>query len=566
LENKKGLPMEKLFKPSTELRITREEMLYLMRTLDANNLIVVDRQILEKEMRSSLSKTDTEKIEKSLVAKNIIKCDGRQGYVVPTDIRPMLEALFFPEHAVFVVRDQKKGGLQVFCVVKKNNLLLLHSFPEEKKHALRTFSGPDELFQYMVYLFPIFHIPISRAKSEIPLIIYEQIQSLAESGETEKALRLLEKTSLDPDAKKQLIHAFSDKILGGTVSLISFLEGKAEQVDAIDVVSDGRTGWLISQEKPSTPEGVVLSVRRTGADLAMVIRRFIERLTGGNLPRQAADPSGKFKRFTMDSYELIMALSVINCVDLAMKMYTAMSGDVNHEFYNDRMKIAQKSLLMTGLCTVSPQGVPILNEDLAKAVFTIAKADWFIQITASGKDSAAETGVYITRGQFFSAYYNHGEHLQVIEYGMHKDAGLYIESLFPDFCTTKGDSELMTAISFGAMNRLKNKEGNRKEVEKILSADGLTQLLAQSLAEDYSDSIFRAKLLRNNPPEKKEDGREKEIEKEKGKKNGKPISMLLLFKSPRRSWMVHFPDLNEKGKASLADRESFRKALTNLLI
>ena len=378
--------MVKQSKPSADLQITRAEMLYLMRTLEASNLIVVDPQILEKEMRSSLSKADREKIEKSLAAKNILKHDGRQGYTVPMDIRPMLEALLFPEQAIFVVRDQKIKGRQVFCVLKKNNLLLLHSFPEEKKHALHAFSGPDELFQYLVYLFPFFQIPISRAKSEIPLIIYEQIRPLAESGEIEKALHLLEKTPLDPDDKKKLIQAFSDKLLGGTVSLMQVTEGKAEQVDAIDVVSDGRTGWLIFQEKPSTPEGVVLSVRRTGADLTMVIRRFVEHFTGIILPRQTADPSGKFKRFTMDSYEFIMALSVINCIDLAMKIYAAMSGDVKHELYNNRMKIAQKSLLKAGLCTVSPQGVPVLNDDLAKAVFTIAKADWFVQIAASGKD------------------------------------------------------------------------------------------------------------------------------------------------------------------------------------
>ena len=156
--------------------------------------------------------------------------------------------------------------------------------------------------------------------------------------------------------------------------------------------------------------------------------------------------------------------------------------------------------------------------------------------------------------------------MQIIEYGAHKDAGIYMESLFPDLCTPKSDPELTSAISFSAMDRLKNKEGNRQEIEKILIADGLAQPLAQSLAKDYSDCMFRAKLLRNNPPENMEEGREKEIEKDKEKKNGKPITMLLLFKSPRHSWMVHFLDLNERGKASLADRESFRKALIDLLV
>ena len=72
-------------------------------------------------------------------------------------------------------------------------------------------------------------------------------------------------------------------------------------------------------------------------------------------------------------------------------------------------------------------------------------------------------------------------------------------------------------------------------------------------------------MLRNNPPDDKKRDMKKEEDKEE--KNGKKRTLLLLLKSPQRNWLIHFQDLSaKKGRASLADRETFRKALIDLVL
>jgi hypothetical protein len=550
---------------SGNLLVSREEMLYLLHAMGAQKLLVVDPQILENEFAAFLKNADQEKTAKSLSAKKILNRKGGKGYEIREDIRPVLETLFFPEHALFAVRDQPEKGRQVIGALRKNNRILFHSFPEEKMHSLRIMSGAEELFRFLIYWYPFFRLPISQTKSEIPLTIYERIQSLAKNGKTNEAFNLLNSTTLNSEEKKNFIHAIAEQKNGGTISWMQLKEGTIEQADAVDIVSDGLTGWLISQEKPSTPEGAILRLRRTGADLTMVIRRIVERFAGVRLPRQQTDPSGKFKRFTLNIYELAVALAAINCKDLAATMYSALSGDEELKLYSERMKNAQQSLVVSGLCTVNPQGVPILNEDLAQAVFSLAKADWQISITASHGGPNIETGIYIRRGQYFSAYYNHGEYLQVIESGKHVDAGIYMESLFPDFSTSNGNPELTFPISFDAVDKLKNKESDRQAALKVLAADGVADAQARSLAEDFSDSIYRVKLLRNNPPDQQKGDFKKEEVKE-GKNDAK-ATLLLLLKSPRHNWLIHFQNLSDKkGKAAIANKETFRKALVDLLI
>lgn len=557
--------MEKQPTLSNDLLVSREEMLFLMQVIGARKCLVVDPHILENEYNAFLKDADKEKIAKSMLVKKFLTRAGAQGYGIHPDILPMLETLFFPEQAIFAVRDRAGKGRQVVSALRKNKLILFHYFPEEKKHCLQIISKPEELFRFLIYWFPFFRLSISQAKSDIPLTAYEQVKSLAKNGKRDEAFNLLETTTLVPDEKDKFLQAIADQKNAGTISWIQLKEGTVEQSDAVDVVSDGVTGWLISQEKPSSPEEVILNLRRTGADLTIIIRRFVEHFADVRLPRHQTDPTGKFKRFTLSSYELALALAAINCKDLAATIYAGMSGDTGLNSYSERMKNAQQSLVDSGLCAVSPQGVPILNEDLAQAVFSLAKADWEIEISASRGEPTVETGLYIRRGQFFSAYYNHGEYLQVIECGKHKDAGIYLESLFPDFCTQKGDTKLSSPISFDAMDKLKNKEGDRQEALKILAADGVADAPARSLAEDFSNSVFRVKLLRNNPPDDKKKDKNKEEDKEE--KNGKKTTLLLLLKSPQRNWLIHFQDLSaKKGQASLADRETFRKALIDLVI
>jgi hypothetical protein len=540
-------------------RISRAEMLYLLNALSAKNLIGVDQHILQAELDSSRGKNNHGEIENTLAAKKILVPDKQQGHIISEEIRPVLDVLFFPQRALFATRHRKGEGRQVICAGQKNQMIVVHSFPGKGEHSIRVVPAPDNLFELLVNWYPFFRLPISPARMDIPEDLYKRIRAVASSGKPEEGLALMGTVALDPEDKRNFIQCLGDCRMSGTMAWMQISESKIEKADSFSVVSDGRTGWLISQDNPPASNSTIFNIRRTGADLAMTIRTYVERLSDAKLPRLQTDPSGKFKRFTLTADELTMALNAINCTDIASKLYVETSKDEHLESYSERMKKAQQSLTDTGLCTLSEKSIPVIHEDLSRAVFSLAHADWQIQITASGGSPIMDMGMYIARGQFFSAYYNYGEYLQVIEYGKHEDAGIFLESLFPDFCVKKSDPKLDSTLSFAALDKIKIIGANRQEAERILLADGLADMPARTLAQDLSDSFFRATIVRNNPPHT-------------GKGNAGVSqdapgqNLVLLLKSPRNSWLVQFHDVNARGKAVFADRDIFRRALVEMII
>jgi hypothetical protein len=135
--------------------------------------------------------------------------------------------------------------------------------------------------------------------------------------------------------------------------------------------------------------------------------------------------------------EPTMLLAAINCVDLAQEICANISENGKNENYIEQLRIAQQSLVNAGLCTISERGLPILIEDLAQAVFPLAKSDSIGQISGTMGGSLEETAVYIVQGRFLTIYHNYGEDLQLLEYGKIKDMLLHIESMFTDFGVEK---------------------------------------------------------------------------------------------------------------------------------
>jgi hypothetical protein len=541
-------------------RISRTEMLYLLNALSARDLIGVDQRILHAELDSFRGNKNSAEIEKSLIAKKILTPDKQRGHALSEEIRPVLDVLFFPQRALFTSRRRAGEGRQVICAAQKNKTIVVHAFPSKGEHSVRVIPNPDGLFEFLIAWFPFFRLPISKAEFKIPQALYNRIRSTAMAGQAKEALALLETVPLDPEEKKAFIRSLADGRLSGTMAWMQMEDGKIGRADSVAVVSDGQTGWLISQEDgPSTVDGAIFNIRRTGADLAMTVRAYVEQVADMKLPRLQTDPSGKFKRFSLTSDELAMALNAINCTDLAGKFYAENSGDPNVELYAGRMKEAQQTLIDSGLCILSEKKNPQIHEDLSQALFSIARADSMIQVTASGRGSTANTSIYLVRGRFFTSYFNHGEFLQVMEYGEFKDIGFYLESLFKDFYAVKKEKQQTYSISFDSLDKARMMEGKPGEIEELFVREKIPPGAARLLAEGFSESIFRATLLRHNPPEKEPD--------KENKKQKKPTAMLLLLlKSRSGSWIFEFQETSVPGKAYPADHEVFREALTRLIL
>jgi hypothetical protein len=156
---------------------------------------------------------------------------------------------------------------------------------------------------------------------------------------------------------------------------------------------------------------------------------------------------------------------------------------------------------------------------------------------------------------------NFGERMQLLESGDYKDLPSQMESIFPDIGIEKEVKKKTSPIAYEVLEAAMKKSGEKQEAVKILTADGIADSDAGLLSEDISSPSLRAILTRRHAPERKKkvDGKPEE------KKVKKQPNVLLILKSPQRSWLFEFQGTEAKGTATVTDREGLRKAIADLV-
>jgi hypothetical protein len=534
-------------------QLTREEMLWLMNTMGSKTLFGVDLKEAEYRTRAGHIQMDQKEITKSLQKKGFLHPNVKNFPSIDSQFRIILETILFPEQALLVFHKQMGMGEQFFHVLVKGTTIAWHSFPNDREHYLGLIREPADIVELTVNWFPLFMLPFSPANFRIIKKEFDRMLTLAVLGKKDEAINILASVTLDALEKEKLVRAISDLKLRGSVARFVIENDKVKEGDSIAVLTDGQTGWLISQDNLPHTEGTELTVRRTSSEWAMAVREMVEAFSGRKLSRCLNDPSHKTVHFAISLDELTIALEAINCRDLSLKLLLGLSREMTIEQYPERMKKAQNKLVESGLCTISDGGFPILNEELTQAILPIGIADSFIQITGSKGRPAEDFGVYIIHGKSFTVYHNYGEQLQLLEHGKYCDLCAFIESEFPDFGTEESAKKTGVTISFEALKTAITKTRDTSEVIKVLSEAGMSENEARELADDFSEISFRAVLTRRNALEKKQIDR-------KQKDNGGAKSLLLL-KSRRRSWVFQFSESESLGEGYVTDRADFIKAL-----
>jgi hypothetical protein len=529
---------------------TREQMLWIMRFLGANSLLGVNLKDSSSGTNSNPA-ADPEATALELVEKGILQKEDEGQFLLHPEIRPLLETLFFPDRALVVARDRPSIGAQIFYLLRRGSTLLLHSFPQEGEHILLRISQPADVVHILVDWFPLGFIPSSAADFLMERDVWDRIVRLAGRDDREGALQALKDFPEEDAEKTNLLRAIRHRKLSGSVASLVFQANIVDDASSINVLSDGLTAWTIIQEESSGSPQPHLRLRRTGADFAMIVREWVERFAGVNLPRQQTDVSAKVTRFVLTMDEIAMALASIHCPELSQKMAASASRESSTGSYPERMQAAQRTLQDHGLCRISAAGFPDLEPDLARAVFTIAQSDCMIDLKACKKDVPVNSCIHIVHGRFFTAYYNYGSAMQLLEFGYFKDLPAYLEFLFPDFGNEQGMRSKNIAVSYAALEKALESIPDREKAGHALRVDGLKIAETNALLEDLSDMEYRASFTRREAPEI--------LESTAAVESVPGMPALLLLKSPRRSLLFRFPDPEKKGEALAVTQAAFLK-------
>jgi hypothetical protein len=258
--------------------ISRAELIYLMERLDAQRMVGLDmlgddpsafydgnRKSVIQEGRSSLI---------------------RRGFVLPGEggasdkaegvLLKCAIASFFPDSTLMVVRNMPQLGEQVLIFFRREDYILLHTFPEEHTHRMEPLDHPDRVLDMILEWFPLNRYPKSESHLRIAQSRFEDIQSFAEQGEEDAAIGVLQNQPLSDGEKKSLVHAIENRAISGAFAIL-YLEGEViRDAFSLAVFADGKTAWVLEQPGDDMEDQRV-TVRRIGPDFVGVMSRLIER-------------------------------------------------------------------------------------------------------------------------------------------------------------------------------------------------------------------------------------------------------------------------------------------------
>jgi hypothetical protein len=258
--------------------ISRAELLYLMDRLDAQRMVGIDmlgddpsafygekRESVIQEGRSSL-------IERGFVLPGENGAsDKAEGMLLKCAI-----ASFFPDSTLMVVRNIPQLGEQVLIFFRREDYILLHTFPEEHTHRMEPLDHPDRMLEILLEWFPLHQYPKGESQLFISPDRFEAFQGLAESRQEGAAVELLQNQPMSDDEKLALVQAVENRAISGSFAVL-YLEGEViHDAFSLAVFADGKTAWALEQPEGSLNDQQI-SIRRVGPDFVGVMSRLIER-------------------------------------------------------------------------------------------------------------------------------------------------------------------------------------------------------------------------------------------------------------------------------------------------
>jgi hypothetical protein len=258
--------------------VSRAELIYLMERLDAQRMVGLDMlgddpsAFYEENRESVIQEGRSSLIQRGFVLPGEgIAGDKAEGMLLKCAI-----ASFFPDSTLMVVRDIPQLGEQVLIFFRREDYILLHTFPEEHTHRMEPLDHPDRVLEILLEWFPLHQYPMGESQLQMSPDRFEDFQSLAESRQENAAVELLQNQVLGDDEKLALVQAVENRAISGSFAVL-YLEGEViHDAFSLAVFADGKTAWVLEQPEDDMGDQHI-SVSRIGPDFVGLMSRLIER-------------------------------------------------------------------------------------------------------------------------------------------------------------------------------------------------------------------------------------------------------------------------------------------------
>jgi hypothetical protein len=250
--------------------LTREEVRFLMGLLGAKSLLGTDLSPSQKHRKTSL------KARTALLERGWIKATGGRDQINES-ILPILSTVFFPTSALMVVRDLPQVGQQVLIFLRRQQQIILHTFPEERAHRLESFSSIDKVADMLLKWFPLHRFPSGEASFLIPIDQFEHFKTLVEANQKQNAINVLKNSAVSSQDQERLIQTIVGRVLSGSLAVLKIVENKIMDAYSISVLAGPNSAWVITQPEDNSDTVAMLRVQRIGTAFEQVVQQLVQK-------------------------------------------------------------------------------------------------------------------------------------------------------------------------------------------------------------------------------------------------------------------------------------------------
>lgn len=493
--------------------LSRDELLGLAALAGVKAIVGVNVDPKEWEQAQSRKK----EIDQRLSALGLLS-----RKTIPAVHRQMVDTLFHPERALFVVRDRPDIGKQILIFLSRKGHCVLHSFPKAGQHRVVAIR-PNDIETMLAEWFPA----REGIANDAILLSETQMNELiaAESDETPSCL-----ANINPSLARNLWTSLRTQKWSGSFLLLHLKDGKVLDAESWNAWSNAEFTWV--GERYNEP-GILRLV--CGGDRFIGLRRELVRWLG--------QFEAIVRAYSLSSEELAYALTLLNRPDLSAPWIK----DVSPKEAEERLQNAAQSLQVRGLCRVSPRGFPTLAGDLEQALAPMLVPSVIGRIRTSSRRGHRSGSIYVMKNRSFCAHFQ-SEKQHIIESGKIGWLPSYLMGMFQGFGAREIQNSIAPPISLQALTDCLEQE-DETAIEKHLIDLGFAKGIAAQLAEDIHRHEYRVSINGILPT----------------RTNGQDpaIPTLLLLKGLKRDWLFAFPDAKAEtmGETMQANRKILSERL-----
>lgn len=235
-----------------EILLQHEELLFLLDKVHAHAVVSIDETSL---LPADLAKRRAilERGQASLLQRNLLRAGKTGTLELDTSLLATITTLAFPEIAILVIQNDRRGGLRFFWFYQSGNNIIEHTVTSEKMHHLIAQMHVPALIERIEEILPIHDRDASQIKVAMDQSVFFKVKELVENHDLEQAQGILKQQGFSDAVADSILHVFERPISAGNIAFLRCAGASVVDGRNIALLQDEKAAWSARQIRPGEP-------------------------------------------------------------------------------------------------------------------------------------------------------------------------------------------------------------------------------------------------------------------------------------------------------------------------